>query len=248
MCAARPSVAAIQGRQHAVPVIEAGEQVKPRSAAGAADRPSREGTPTAWPDVRVKPGPLPERWPRASTRPRWPVDAPITLKKSECLSSPAQVLARRGGRGLVSQAVAPRRWASSARIRRCRARPASVARTSFIERPRKSRPSRPDFRWPHAGETSPRPPRRSRNAGICQASTTQAPKHPSTQAPKHPSTQAPNVLGTFATALVTKARRPSTAFFSAPGGGQCTAAAAGAGASTSSARIQRSMALPDLPA
>ncbi len=136
MSAARPPAPVIQNHQYPVPATEAGEQVKPRSAAGAADRPSREGTPAPWSDVRVKPGALPERWPRASTRPRWPVDAPITLKNCECLSPPAQVLARRGGRGLVSQAVAPRRWASLARIRRCRARSARVARTSFIERPR----------------------------------------------------------------------------------------------------------------
>ena len=70
---------------------------------------------------------------------------------------------RQDGQGLGSMAVAPRRWASSARIRRFRARSVSVARTSFIERPRKSRPFRPDFRWPHAGEPSPCPACRKRS-------------------------------------------------------------------------------------
>jgi hypothetical protein len=100
MCAARPSVAAIQDRQRAVPAIEAGKQVKPRSAAGAADRPSREGTPTAWPDVRVKPVAPPERWPRASTRPRWPVDAPITLKKANVFLHPPRCWRGEVGGGL----------------------------------------------------------------------------------------------------------------------------------------------------
>jgi hypothetical protein len=94
---------------------------------------------------------------------------PLLLKNGECLSPPAQVSPRQGGQGLVSQAVAPRRWASSARIRRFRARSAHAARTSFIERPRKSRPSRPDFRWPHAGETSPCPPCRRQASGQREA-------------------------------------------------------------------------------
>jgi hypothetical protein len=101
---------------------------------------------------------------------------PLLLKNGECLSPPALVLARRGGRGLVSQAVAPRRWASSARIRRSRARRARVARTSFIERPRKSRPSRPDFRWPHAGETSPCPPCRRQASGLREAHDAHSPR------------------------------------------------------------------------
>ena len=53
---------------------------KPRSAEGDADQPSREGTPTRWPNVRVKPGTPPERWPRASSRPRWPDDAKTPFK------------------------------------------------------------------------------------------------------------------------------------------------------------------------
>src|SRR6516164_3492666 len=38
-------------------------------------RRTREGTPAPRPIVRVKPGAPPTRRPRASTRPRWPVDA-----------------------------------------------------------------------------------------------------------------------------------------------------------------------------
>ena len=53
---------------------------KPRSAAGAADRRSREGATAPRSDVRVKPGAPPERWPRASSRPRWPDDAKTPFK------------------------------------------------------------------------------------------------------------------------------------------------------------------------
>jgi len=44
-------------------------------------RRSREGALASWPDVRVKPGAPPMRWPRASTRPRWPVDAKTPFKE-----------------------------------------------------------------------------------------------------------------------------------------------------------------------
>ena len=86
------------------------------------------------------------------------------IQEWSVFSPSAEMVARRGGRGLVSQAVAPRlghRWRG---IRRCRTRPSLICRgLKSTEHPPKSRPSRPDFRWPHAGETSPRPPRRSRN-------------------------------------------------------------------------------------
>ena len=55
-------------------------QVQPRSAEGAADRPSREGAPAPRHEVRVKPGGACRRWPRASSRPRWPDDAKTNLK------------------------------------------------------------------------------------------------------------------------------------------------------------------------
>ena len=51
-----------------------------RSAEGAAHRPSREGTPAPRSVFRVKPGAPSRRWPRASTRPRWPVDAKPPFK------------------------------------------------------------------------------------------------------------------------------------------------------------------------
>ena len=82
---------------------------KPRSAEGAADQPSREGTPTCWPDVRVKPGAPPVRWPRASSRPRWPDDAPITYKEWEariCPNHQPKPPAREGG-GLCLARVPP---------------------------------------------------------------------------------------------------------------------------------------------
>jgi hypothetical protein len=54
-----------------------------------ANRRTRVGMPTRWPDVRVKPVAPPERWPRASSRPRWPDDAKSTLKKRRAyLSQP----------------------------------------------------------------------------------------------------------------------------------------------------------------
>jgi len=55
-----------------------------------ARRPSREGAPALRPAIRVKPVALPRRWPRASTRPRWPVDAKSLSKKLSRLQ-PANV-------------------------------------------------------------------------------------------------------------------------------------------------------------
>ena len=142
---------------------------KQRDAEGAVPRRTREGTPAPWPEssrqARCPARAMAAGFDAASMARR----CPHYFKSRECLSPPAQVLPRQGGRGLVSQAVAPRRWASVARIRRCRARPASVARTSFSERPRKSRPFRPDFRWPHACETSPCPPCRRQDLGRREA-------------------------------------------------------------------------------
>jgi len=43
-------------------------------------RPSREVASTSRSEVRVRPGAPPGRWPRASTRPRWPVDAKAKSK------------------------------------------------------------------------------------------------------------------------------------------------------------------------
>ena len=68
-------------RAHAVPV---------RTPQASHRRPSREGTPTTRPDVRVKPGAPPIGWPRASTRPRWPVDAKDNFQNCGCFSSPAK--------------------------------------------------------------------------------------------------------------------------------------------------------------
>ena len=59
--------------------------------------------------LRVKPGAPPERWPRASTRPRWPVDAKAPFKNCECFSQPADTPARQGGQGFRSQARPARR-------------------------------------------------------------------------------------------------------------------------------------------
>ena len=67
---------------------------------GVAPRRTREGASTAWPDVRVKPVAPPARWPRASTRPRWPVDAPITPKTANVFLHPPRCLRGRVGRGL----------------------------------------------------------------------------------------------------------------------------------------------------
>ena len=93
-----------------------------------------------------------------------------SLNNRECFYPPAQVSPRQGGQGLVSQAVAPRlghRWRG---MRRCRTRPSPICRgLKLTERPRKSRPSRPGFRWPHAGETSPCPPCRRQGNGQREA-------------------------------------------------------------------------------
>ena len=82
---------------------------KARSAAGAPDRPAREGTPTRLPAVRVTPGAPPERWPRASSRPRWPDDAKPIAKNltnfpSECLT-PARHARGAADRGTLRSEV-----------------------------------------------------------------------------------------------------------------------------------------------
>ena len=69
-----------------------------RNRAGVRPRPAREGAPAAWPDVRVKPGAPRRRWPRASTRPRWPVDAKTPQKKL-LKHSPANVVCPHAMRG-----------------------------------------------------------------------------------------------------------------------------------------------------
>jgi hypothetical protein len=51
-----------------------------RNAAGVVPCRSRKGATAGWPKVRVKPGAVCRRWPRASTRPRWAVDAKTPLK------------------------------------------------------------------------------------------------------------------------------------------------------------------------
>ena len=82
------------------------------------------------------------------------------LKKWRVFSlHPPRRLRGRVGRGLFRRRlrhVVGRRWRG---IRRHRTRPSHRCRgLKLTERPRKSRPFRPDFRWPHAGETSPCPP------------------------------------------------------------------------------------------
>ena len=107
MCATRPTSQAPAGdpvpvadpsaapaKPHRRSIGRSDALTQPRGAAGAADRPSREGALAAWPEVRVRPAALPKRWPRASTRPRWPVDAKTILKNGECFSPPAKVVAR----------------------------------------------------------------------------------------------------------------------------------------------------------
>ena len=74
-------------------VVELGDAVRLRCRTAAQRTPSprrrrrrgrrtREGALTRWPAIRVKPGTPPKRWPRASARPRWPVDAKAPSKKS----------------------------------------------------------------------------------------------------------------------------------------------------------------------
>ncbi len=133
-------------------------------------RPSREGATAARPDLRVKPVAPPERWPRASSRPRWPDDAKTTFKNAKVFSPHAETLPRQGGQGLVSQAVAPRPWASAAWLQEAQdaAKP-YLPRSEVNRTPKESRPFRPRFRWPHARETSPCPPCRRQGSGRREA-------------------------------------------------------------------------------
>ena len=94
------------GRHSPQAHVEVSTVPQPRSAEGAAAQPSREGTPAPWPDVRVKPGALSERWPRASSRPRWPDDAPILIKNTEAAFVPtSNQAASEGGWGTLSGEV-----------------------------------------------------------------------------------------------------------------------------------------------
>ena len=100
-------------------------------------RRTRIRTPTAWPDVRVKPGAPPERWPRASTRARCPVDAKTPLKMANVFLHPPSRWSDRMGRGSFrrrTRHVVGHRWRG---IRRCRTRPSNRCRAlKLTERPR----------------------------------------------------------------------------------------------------------------
>src|SRR5471032_3200383 len=123
--------------------IEEGERVKQHDAEGVVHRLTREGTLTAWPDVRVKPAEQCQRGPRASTRPRRPVDAKSPIKKAECFPQPAQVLSRGGGRGFGSQAVAPRPWARCPAYEGAGRGQAIGARSEVNRTPKEIAPFRP---------------------------------------------------------------------------------------------------------
>src|SRR5471030_3341067 len=81
--------------------IEEGERVKQHDAEGVVPRRTREGTPTAWPNVRVKPAEKCQCGPRASTRPRWPVDAKSPLKNANVFINPHRCCCGEVGGGLV---------------------------------------------------------------------------------------------------------------------------------------------------
>ena len=100
MSAARRPALAIQDHQRATSPTEAGRAGKPRGAEGAADRPSREGAPTPRSVVRGRPGAPPTGWPRASSRPRWPDDAKITLKIADVFLHPPRCWRGEVGGGL----------------------------------------------------------------------------------------------------------------------------------------------------
>ena len=65
-----------------------GTRSSQRSAEGVAHRPSREGAPAPRSAVRVKPGAQCQRWPRALTRPRWPVSAKNLIKIDDAVFVP----------------------------------------------------------------------------------------------------------------------------------------------------------------
>ena len=136
-------------------------------------RRSREGAPTRWPDVRVKPGALPERWPRASARPRWPADAKTPLKNGQPVFVPTtEASQRRGGRvfgeteNRAVEGIEPRH-------ERPRARPLGSPKRHSSERPR-NEAVQADFRRPFAVEPNARPPRR--NAGSPKSAKRAAPQ------------------------------------------------------------------------
>ena len=91
------------------------------------------------------------------------------LKIGAVFSPPAQATQRQGGQGLVSQAVAPRLGHPRHVYEGAGRGPLALRGGVSTERPRTSRPSRPDFRWPHAEETSPCPPCRRYDSGQREA-------------------------------------------------------------------------------
>jgi hypothetical protein len=117
-------------------------QPRPRSRR-AAPSTSRQGTKATRPAIRVRPGGQCQGWPRASTRPRWPVDAK-TPPKNRCTGicpnrqpAPAARWActwrddepgRRGHRGGPQEVPGAAQWPT---------------RTNFERTPSEGRPSRP---------------------------------------------------------------------------------------------------------
>ena len=132
-------------------------------------RPPREGAPTRWPDVRVKPGSPPERAPRALTQPRWLVDATFpTKKRARYLSARQAGACGRVGGDLCSWETGATR-ALLADIRRSFALARPRCAEEFKRKPAESAPFRPDSDDRRSSGTNHRPPGRSHACGVREA-------------------------------------------------------------------------------
>ena len=106
-------------------------------------RPSREGAPAPPSEVRVKPGAPPIGRPRASTRPRWPVDAKVKQEIGMVFLHPPRCWRGRVGRGLDRREPGRSGWKPPVRQPRplSAANMASARSRSKLQNPRN--PSRP---------------------------------------------------------------------------------------------------------
>jgi len=105
------------------------------------------------PVVRVKPAALPMRWPRASTRPRWPVDAKAPLKTTVSSLNSPRCWRGRVGWGLDRRLALRSTALTTACPWQSRARPAGAARSHQSTGPERNTAVSPR----RAGEPSPSP-------------------------------------------------------------------------------------------
>ena len=152
-----------------------------RSSKTSRLHPSREGTLACRSAIRVKAGEPTERWPRASSRPRWPDDAKNPHKNGDGFFSTRQSRCWEAGRmGSRSAGARPRRGLLGKRPR-CRANDAQKHGTNLERTPSgQGRPGRaqtgraPEARDPVRPDSSVTPAHAKRDTPARQHVSTSA--------------------------------------------------------------------------